>query len=190
MCDSPISQEEENVLVKMCVSPVSQEDDESVGVGPVSQEDDENISTYLRCLSWKLKNMAGDLLYCSTYDWLEDEVALSQYRKYMGDAINYNIGAFLCDRYLYGSMNLDKFCAEMIEEDLKEYLIDIPNLPSDMVTKYKLYKDNVGNVTSEDVNGGKMGDTASVSSDPIVIVNEAVPPKIHSDIETNGYWAL
>lgn len=103
--------------------------------------------THVLWLSCKLRSMSQDILHFSTFvsnDDVED-AGETRYKKYMKDAINFNAGAHICEKFLYGSINLDQFCAEMLEEDLKEFLIGVPHLPPDLVTKY-----NLDDVFSED----------------------------------------
>lgn len=122
-----------------------------------SKNTQENIDLYIKWLSHKLRSMANDILCIEPHNWLMDvEVTISQYRKYMKNAVNFNTGAHLCDKYLYGSIGLHEFCAEMVDEDLKEYLIDIPHLPSYLMEKFNLtacVDDN-----SSTSNDGAMGD--------------------------------
>jgi len=91
--------------------------------------------------------------------------------KYVRDAINFNAGAILCQRYLYGSIGLDKFCAEMIEEDLKSYLFEIPHMPSGLVTKYGLTPEEEEEEEEEGVdctNDGGYGNTEELKN---IVIN-------------------
>lgn len=97
----------------------------------------------------RLRRMAHDILQFATYDDELDGNSVETYKKYIKDAINFLAGAHLCERFLYGSIGLDGFCAEMINDDLREFLIDIPNLPSQLVTKYNL-SPHIDNVTADD----------------------------------------
>jgi hypothetical protein len=98
----------------------------------------ENLDSYMIGLACKLRNLAQDILHFATYDGSDVDSSESQYRKYMKDAVNFMSGAHLCERYLYGSIGLDEFCAEMVEEKLKEFLKEIPHLPHELVIKYGL----------------------------------------------------
>lgn len=107
----------------------------------------ENLDTHVLWLSCKLRNMSEDILQFAKFNGCGDvEASEAQYRKYMRDAVNFNAGAHICEKFLYGSIGLDTFCAEMLNDDLKEFLIDIPNLPQALVEKYNLVQD-----TSEDM---------------------------------------
>ena len=119
---------------------------------------DENIVSHIMQLAYKLRNFAEDILYYATYDASDTTSTESSYRKHIKNAVQFNAGAHVCERYLYGSIALEEFCIEMIDNDLKDYLIDMPNLPNDLVTKYDLYYnctvDTASNVINEDVEMG------------------------------------
>lgn len=110
--------------------------------------DSENIDTFVLRLSCKLRLMAKDILNFAICDETDVESTVSQYRKYMKDAVNFMSGAHLCEKFLYGSIDLDNLCSGMIDEGLNKFLITLPNLPNELVIKYKL---NDGNNETEDV---------------------------------------
>ena len=105
--------------------------------------------SYAGWLACKLRRMAHDILNFATYDEF-DEHSVETYKKYIKDAINFLAGAHTCERFLYGSIGLDAFCAAMIEDNLREFLIDMPKLPSELVTKYNLIHSNDGNDDDDD----------------------------------------
>lgn len=93
--------------------------------------------SYMGWLACKLRRMAHDILQFATYDEFNENSILN-YRRYIKDAINFLAGAHTCERFLYGVIGLDAFCDEMIENELREFLNEIPNLPSELATKYNL----------------------------------------------------
>lgn len=97
--------------------------------------------SYITWLACKLRHMAQDILQFATYDD-SSENSIEQYRKYMKDAINFVGGAHSCERLLYGAIGLDAFCAEMVNDDLRNFLIEIPYLPNELITKYGLVHEN------------------------------------------------
>lgn len=97
----------------------------------------ENQDSYIIWLACKLRLMAEDILQFATYDE-SDETAIEHYRRYMKDAINFMAGAHTCERFLYGSIGLDGFCAEMLNEELGSFLHEIPYLPNELILKYGL----------------------------------------------------
>lgn len=116
----------------------------------ISTVDQDSHVSWLAC---KLRHMAHDILQFATYEFNENSI--QHYRRYIKDAINFLAGAHTCERFLYGSIGLDSFCDEMIENDLKEFLINIPRMPSEMVTKYNLINPNddvISKISTNDVN--------------------------------------
>lgn len=123
---------------------------------------DTSLDSYIIGMSFKLRNMSQDILQFAKYDGADLSSTESRYGKYLRNAINFTVGAHLCEKYLYGSIGLDEFCAEMIDEDLKEFLIEIPHLPEELVSKYELV------FTTEDGDGGngdKVEDTSKAEKD-------------------------
>jgi hypothetical protein len=106
-------------------------------------------------LSIHLRSLAEDIIYNALYAISEDdessaaddvEADVSLFgRNYRKDAAELNVGAHICEKYLYGSITLDSFCAQMVDEDLKEFLINIPDLPIDLVAKFGLVHDDAVN---------------------------------------------
>ena len=105
----------------------------------------ENRDRYIIWLAYKLREMAADILHFATYDDSDVDTTECQYKKYVDDSINFIAGAHACEKYLYGSLDIDEFCAEMINEKLKSFVIDVPHLPNELVVKYGL-------VTTDDDN--------------------------------------
>ena len=112
------------------------------------------IDSHIIGLACELRNMVNDICQSATYDGSDESSTESQYRKSMKKAVQYSAGAHLCEKFLYGSITLDDFCAEMVEEDLKEFLFHIPQLPMDLTIKYNLWDDvDAGdNANIDDVN--------------------------------------
>ena len=110
----------------------------------------ENIDSYIMWLACKLRNLSEDILYYATYDGSDVTSTESLYRKHMKNAVQFKAGSHLCERYLYGSIALEEFCVHMIDGDLKDFLIDIPNLPNDLVTKYDLVHNSDATVAADE----------------------------------------
>ena len=105
----------------------------------------ENRDSCMIGLACKLRHMAEDILHMAIFDGSDVDSVASQYRKYMKDAVNFMAGAHLCERYLYGSIGLHEFCAEMIEEKLESFLTEIPHIPQELLVKYDLAPANMVN---------------------------------------------
>lgn len=110
---------------------------------------DENQVSFIKWLSYKLRDMALEILDFAICEDSDADSIVQQYRKYVKDSVNFMSGAHLCKKYLYGSIGLDEFCEEMLNEDLKSFLIQMPNLPAEIVVKYGL---NAANNT-DNLNG-------------------------------------
>lgn len=102
----------------------------------------ENQDSYMIWLTCKLRLMAEEILQFATYDG-SDENSIEHYKRYMKDAINFMAGAHICEKFLYGSIGLDGFCAEMLNEDLGSFLLEIPYLPNELILKYGLVHGNI-----------------------------------------------
>lgn len=124
----------------------------------------ENRDCYMIWLASKLREMAGDILHFATYDESDVDTTECQYRKYVDDAINFIAGAHLCEKYLYGSIGIDEFCSEMINEKLKSFVIDVPHLSHELMVKYGLVSndDNDGAIIA---NSDGLGIEAVSTSD-------------------------
>lgn len=110
------------------------------------------LDSHIMWLSNHLRNLAEDIIYNALYAIPEDDESSAaddveaheslSGRNYRKDAAELNLGAHICNKYLYGSITLDNFCAEMVDEDLREFLINIPDLPIDLVVKFGLVPDD------------------------------------------------
>ena len=106
-------------------------------------------------LSSHLRSLEEDIVYNALYAIPEDDESITADdmeiseccppKNYRKDAAELNLGAHICEKYLYGSINLNTFCAEMVDEDLKDFLINIPDLPIDLVVKFGLVYDDALN---------------------------------------------
>lgn len=108
----------------------------------------DSLDSHIMGLSCDLRNMAEDLIYRMMHgtpdsgyenDCGNSEAIGAENVDYVKDANQLNCGAHLCGMFLYGSINLDEFCMEMIDAGLKTFLNDIPNMPADIATKYGLH---------------------------------------------------
>jgi hypothetical protein len=135
--------------------------------------------TYIIWLSDHLKSLYEDWIHDKLYAILEadsyktsdedDDDDTIEWREYFYNktdrVCDCNRGALICGRYLNGSITLDTFLAEMIAEDLKEHLFDIPDLPIDLVVKYGLSPENDDDYddafTHENIDSTKDNDAAT-----------------------------
>jgi hypothetical protein len=110
----------------------------------------ENQNNYINWLSSKLRDMSHEILhFVNEWGAGRDE---TQYRKYMKDSENFIIGSFICQKYLYGSIDLDEFCAEMVNENLESFLMEIPYIPEEVLTKYGVNCNVVEDEKEEETN--------------------------------------
>jgi len=75
----------------------------------------------------QLRSLADGELNTSIYFGSKFDDVVNRYRQCVKDAVKYSAGAHLCDRYLYGSLNLEEFRQEMVNVDLHKFLIGIPH---------------------------------------------------------------
>jgi hypothetical protein len=94
---------------------------------------EENLN-FIQNLAVRLTNMGEDVLHFATYGGPQN----TSYIKYIKDSLNFSIGSFICQKYLYGHINLDTFFEEMIGEGLKEFIVELPVIPTDIKNKYDL----------------------------------------------------
>jgi hypothetical protein len=107
-----------------------------------------NTENYLHNLAFTLRNMAEEKL---NYGMFAD----ASYIKFLTESVNLATGSFLCQKYLFGQSTLEQFIEEMIEEDLKSFLIDIPDIPSHIVAKYGLQKQKEEEVNADESDSSK-----------------------------------
>lgn len=130
---------------------------------------DEGQMLHVYKLAVQLRKICGDTL--KFLNLLGDNDDDEKYIKYLKTSINYRIGAHLCEKYVYGSISLDTFCSEMVEEDLRSFLLRIPHIPDDISEKYLLYEETF----SATINPALQKDgTSSVSNDVDTVDNMEV----------------
>lgn len=62
---------------------------------------------------------------------------------YQNQAEKYNLGAQLCQKYIYGILELDEFCTLMVLADLKSFLVKIGHhLSEEVLIKFELNESN------------------------------------------------
>jgi hypothetical protein len=94
---------------------------------------DENVK-YVQVLAFRLSDLSDDTLQLVSNDGSSN----TQYAKYIRDSLRYSIGSFICQKYVYGHMNLAAFFEEMISEGLKEFIVDLPIIPRDIIDEFGL----------------------------------------------------
>lgn len=110
----------------------------------------------VQCIGYLAKSLtllSEELLeYASSCD-SQDET----YPGYMKNSLSFSIGSFICQKFLYGHLKIDEFFEEMIKEDLKIFLMHLPDVPSELVEKYGTCPTTVcdDNIMDLDNNGDK-----------------------------------
>lgn len=96
----------------------------------------ENQISHIRHLAGQLRIMCEDILVLAN----QFEGDVSCYSKYLNDATNFSNGAHICEKYVYGCIDLATFFEEMLDEGLKDFLVEVPHIPNALVEKYNLYE--------------------------------------------------
>ena len=98
----------------------------------------EDINSAIERLSCKLSDLSMNSLHSTNYD-LNYCFDAEQVERLMEESDRYNAGVNLCGKYSCGILNLEQFCEQMVQIDLKRWLYDIDEyLPKDIIEKYHL----------------------------------------------------
>lgn len=106
-----------------------------------------DIKSAIERLSNALFALSNEAYHATNYNmdicFNEDEI-----RKCLENAAKYDVGVNMCNKYMYGMLNLDEFCQKMIEVELKNFLYDLQEyLPLETIEKFKLHVNNENNET-------------------------------------------
>lgn len=101
-----------------------------------TQNNTKNLNSNIESLSNELKNLRYAVenifkLICLNAEEIQLLEELSA---------TYNEGIIICHKYFYNILNLEEFCEEMINADLKQFLEEhlFEHLPDEIIEKYEL----------------------------------------------------
>lgn len=98
----------------------------------------EDINSAIGRLSCVLSDLSMDSLHATNYD-LNFCFDVEQVERLRKDSESYSTGVKLCSKYSRGVLNLEQFCEQMVQKNLKRFLYDIDEyLPKKIIEKYRL----------------------------------------------------
>lgn len=106
----------------------------------------ENQISYIRYLVEQLTIMSEDILILAN----QFEGDASNYKKFLDDSINFSNGALICKKYVFGCIDLNSFIEEMLHEGLKDFVVQVPHIPSVLAEKHSLYNFGDNNTINEE----------------------------------------
>lgn len=111
----------------------------------------EDLGTAIQRLACQLYDLSMDSLHAANYD-MDYCYDTDAQQRLMKNSEQYTTGANTCNKYTHGILNLEEFCQEMLQLDLRRFLYDICEyLPNDIIVKFQLNQSDDSDEEDEDV---------------------------------------